>query len=175
MTCPSSIVMKEYMATHASYKPQFYVDALKPEEADMAFPLVRAIAPEISLEDWLGYVDRRYRQGGLKGLFDHNDALTGLFSYRLGERLRHGRVLALDDFVTFELSHAAPGREALMAAAEELAISLGCTGLEVRVGCRGLVNEGSPKTEGWLALGLTLDSVIFVKSLAQKPASLHEA
>ena len=151
------------MATHASYKPQFYVDALDPALADAAYPLVRSIAPEVRLEDWLDYVERRCREGGLRGLVDDNGVLVGLFSYRFGERLRHGRVLALDDFVTFELSPAAPGRAALLAVAENLARSLGCTGLEVRVGSRGFADAASPKTSGWLALGLSLDSVIFVK------------
>ena len=153
------------MATNASYKPQFYVDALKLEEADLAFPLVRAIAPEVSLEEWLDYVERRCREGGLMGLFGSDDVLIGLFSYRFGERLRHGRVLALDDFVSFELTHAAPARKTLIAAAEDLARSLGCTGLEVRVGQRGFVHTDSPKARGWLGLGLALDAVIFVKSL----------
>jgi len=99
------------------------------------------------------------------GLFGADDVLTGLFSYRFGERLRHGRVLALDDFVTFELSQAAPARRALITAAADLARSLGCTGLEVRVGQRGLADPSSPRARGWLALGLALDSVIFVKPL----------
>ena len=153
------------MATNASYKPQFYVDPLKPEEADLAFPLVRAIAPEVSLNEWLHYVERRCREGGLIGLFGADDILIGLFSYRFGERLRHGRVLALDDFVSFELSQPAPARRTLILAAEDLARSFGCSGLEVRVGQRGLAHASSPKARGWLALGMTLDSVIFVKSL----------
>jgi hypothetical protein len=153
------------MATQAFYKPQFYVDALKLEGADLAFPLVRAIAPEVSLDEWLDYVERRCREGGLMGVFGADDVLTGLFSYGFGERLRHGRVLTLDDFVSFELSQAAPGRSALMAAAEELARSLGCTGLEVRVGSHGFADAHSHKATGWLSLGLALNSVIFVKSL----------
>lgn len=153
------------MATLLSYKPQFYVGALDPVLADAAYPLVRAIAPEVSFEGWLDYVERRCREGGLRGLFDDSGVLVGLFSYRFGERLRLGRVLALDDFVTFELSQAAPGRAALMAAAEDLARSLGCTGLEVRVGSRGFADPGSAKASGWLSLGLSLDSVIFVKPL----------
>lgn len=153
------------MATKASYKPQFYVGALHLADADLAFPLVRAIAPEVSLDDWLSYVERRCREGGLMGLFGDNNVLMGLFSYRFGERLRHGRVLALDDFVSFELSQAAPARKALMTAAEKLARSLGCTGLEVRVGQRGLACADSPRAAGWLALGMALDSVIFVKSI----------
>jgi hypothetical protein len=153
------------MATHALHKPQFYVDELKPGEADLAFPLVRAIAPEVTLESWLDYVRRRSMQGGLLGVFGADGELSGLLSYRLGQRLRHGTVLALEDFVTFELSQAAPGRRALLAAAEELARSLGCRGLELRIGKRGLADDGTPKAAGWTSLGLDLDSVIFVKPL----------
>lgn len=153
------------MAATPSFKPQFYVDALDPLQATAAYPLIRAAAPEVTLEDWLGYVERRCREGGLNGLFDDIGMLIGLFSYRLGERLRHGRVLALDDFITFELSGAAPGRAALMSAAENLARSLGCSGLEVRLNSRGFADAGSAKASGWLALGLTLDSVTLVKPI----------
>jgi hypothetical protein len=154
------------MATRLSnLNPQFCVDEIKASEADAAFPLIRAIAPEVTPDDWRDYVRRRSMQGGLLGLFGADGTLVGLFSYRFGERLRHGRVLALDDFVTFELSQGAPGRGALMDAAENLARSLGCTGLEVRIAARGFVDGGSTKADGWLSLGLTMDSVIFVKPL----------
>ncbi|HXG81775.1 MAG TPA: hypothetical protein VNJ05_08235 [Sphingomicrobium sp.] len=153
------------MATQASYKPQFYVDGLKPAQADDAYPLIRAIAPEVSLDAWRDYVQRRYRSGGLLGLRSESGAVVGVLSYRLGERMRHGQVLALDDFVTFELSQAAPGRTALLEAAEKLALELGCTGLELRVGSRGFADEHNAKAQGWTSLGLALDSVIFVKPL----------
>lgn len=153
------------MATNALHKPQFYVDELKPSEAGLAFPLVRAIAPEVTMETWLDYVRRRSMQGGLLGLFGADGELSGLLSYRLGQRLRHGTVLALEDFVTFELSKAAPGRRALLAAAEELGRQLGCTGMELRVAKRGLADDGTPKAAGWISLGLDLDSVILAKRL----------
>ena len=153
------------MATHASYKPQFYVDALPPAQADGAYPLIRAVAPEVSLEGWRDYVQRRYRMGGLLGLKSEAGGIVGVLSYRLGERMRHGLVLALDDFVTFELSRAAPGRAALLEAAERLALDLGCTGLELRLAAKGFVDGNGAKTEGWTSLGLALDSVIFVKPL----------
>ena len=154
------------MATaRTALNPQFCVSPLDPVQAGVAYPLIRAIAPEVTPGDWLDYVERRCREGGLMGLFEPSGALIGLFSYRLGERLRLGRVLALDDFATFELSQAAPGRSALLDAAESLARSLGCTGLEVRVGARGLADENRSKAGGWLNLGLTLDSAVFVKPL----------
>lgn len=155
------------MATQLSpLNPQFCVDELKTSEADSAFPLVRAIAPEVTLDDWRDYVLRRSLQGGLLGLFGADGEVTGLLSYRLGERLRHGTVLALDDFVTFELSQNAPGRRALLAAAEELARTLGCTGVELRIGARGIADSSSPKVAGWIALGLDIDSIVFASTLA---------
>lgn len=150
------------MATQlAPLNPQFCVTELKTTEADAAFPLVRAIAPEVTLSDWRDYVRRRSMQGGLLGLFGADGEISGLLSYRLRERLRHGTVLALDDFVTFELSRNAPGRRALLAAAEDLARDLGCTGLELRVGARGIADPGAQKVQGWVSLGLALDSVVF--------------
>jgi hypothetical protein len=154
------------MATNASHKPQFYVDALDVAGADAAYPLIRAIAPEVSSDEWRDYVRRRCRDSGFKGLFDNNGLLVGLFSYRFGERLRQGRILALDDFVTFELSKAAPGRKLLMAIAEIFARRSGCTGIEVRIGSRGIVDSGSTKVAGWLDLGLALESVVFTKRFA---------
>lgn len=153
------------MATRASHKPQFYVVELGIEEADDAYPLIRSIAPEVSPDAWRRYVRRRCRDGGFIGLFDSNELLIGLFSYRFGERLRQGRVLALDDFVTFELSRAAPGRSLLMEVAERYARNRGCTGIEVRTGARGIADPGATKAGGWLAIGMNLESVVFVKSL----------
>ena len=153
------------MATHASHKPQFYVDAVTPAQADWAYPLIRAVAPEVSLEGWKDYVQRRYRSGGILGLWDSRGGIIGVLSYRLGERMRHGLVLALDDFVTFELSQAAPGRAALLEAAEKLGRDLGCTGLELRIGAKGLADPKAPKAQGWAALGLELDSIVLVKSI----------
>jgi hypothetical protein len=153
------------MAAEPSYKPQFYVVELGIKEADDAYPLVRSIAPEVGPSGWRSYVRRRCREGGFKGLFDINGMLVGMFSYRLGERLRKGRVLALDDFVTFELSQAAPGRKLLMAVGEKLARHMGCTGIEVRIGGRGLADPDSDKACGWRTLGMGLESVVFEKSL----------
>jgi hypothetical protein len=159
------------MATQSSsLNPQFCVEELKTSEADSAFPLIRAIAPEVSIEDWRDYVRRRSMQGGILGLLGADGEISGLLSYRLGERLRHGTVLALDDFVTFELSQDAPGRRALLAAAKELAKELGCTGIELRIGPRGIADAASPKVGGWVSLGLDLDSVMFATKLS-KPAA----
>lgn len=159
------LVQTRYMATTLILNPQYSVDELMPGEADSAFPLIRAIAPEVGLEEWRHYVRRRSMQGGMLGLFGADGEVTGLLSYRLGERLRYGTVLALDDFVTFELSQNSPGRQAMLAAARELAGKLGCTGIELRLNHRGFADPDSAKAAGWTSLGLALDSVVFVEPL----------
>ncbi len=58
------------MASQVSHKPQFYVDALTPAQADRAYPLIRAFAADVSRDDWQDYVQRRYRSGGMLGLWD---------------------------------------------------------------------------------------------------------
>jgi len=63
------------------------------------------------------------------------------------------------------LSRAAPGRAILLEAAEKLARDLGCTGLELRLSARGFADGCSARAQGWTSLGLSLDSVIFVKPL----------
>ena len=52
-----------------------------------------------------------------------------------------------------------------MAMAEKLARQMGCTGIEVRIGARGLADSDSAKADGWAALDMTLESVVFTKSL----------
>ena len=155
-----------YMAGSAAYKPQYYVDALAPAEADCAYPLIRSAAPEVGARGWRDYVQRRTAAGGLLGLQSDDGALSGLLSYRISERLRGGAVLAIDDFVTFELSSAAPGRLALLAAAERLARELGCVGLELRLGTTSLAGPTGVGADPWVALGFGPVSLLYVKRIA---------
>ena len=55
-----------------------------------------------------------------------------------------------------------------MAVAENFARQLGCTGIEVRIGKRGIADPNCTKAAGWLELGMELESVVFVKSLLEK-------
>ncbi len=130
-----------------------------------AYPLVRTVAPEVSAEQWSDYARKLGSEGGLLGLTGADGALFGFLSYRKGVTLRHGRVLHIDNFVTFELNRAAPGRQALCEAVEVLALKQGCTTIEIRLDSRGYADGGATKAQGWLNLGHSLDAVVFTKTL----------
>ena len=145
--------------------PIFTVVDIDEKLFDAAYPLVRAVAPEVSAEQWLVYARKLACVGGLLGLTGADGALFGFLSYRKGNVLRHDGVLQVENFVTFELNHAAPGRLALCAAAEALARKMGCSAIEVRQDSRGYADTGTAKSQGWLNLGHSLEAVVFTKLL----------
>lgn len=146
--------------------PIFSVVDIDEKLFDAAYPLVRAVAPEVSAEHWSVYARKVRMRGGLLGLIGVENALFGLLTYRNEENLRRGRIFYVDNFVTFELNRAAPGRKALCEAAEALARKQGCTAIEIRQDSRGYGDGGTAKTQGWLNLGHSLDAVLFTKLLA---------
>lgn len=146
--------------------PIFTVVDIDEKLFDAAYPLVRTIAPDVSAERWSDYARRTRLRGGLLGLIGAGGALFGLVTYRVEESLRRGRLLLLDNFVTFELNRAAPARHALCNAAEAIARDQGCTAIEVRLDSCGYVDQTTAKAQGWVNLGHRPAAVVFVKFLA---------
>ena len=145
--------------------PIFSVVDMDEKLFEAAYPLVRTVAPGVSADQWLGYAHKVRRRGGLLALIGADNLLIGLLAYRGEESLRHGRIFHVDNFVTFELSRAAPGRRALCHAAEALARKQGCAAIEIRLESRGLADGGTAKAQGWLNLGHNLEAVVFTKTL----------
>lgn len=145
--------------------PQFTVVELGADKTDLVYPLVRTVAPGLSPEQWSACARALLDRGGILGLIGADGVPFGFLSYRKEETLRHGPVLHVDNFVTFELDRTAPGRRALSEAAEALARRLGCVALELRVGSRGYTDDSSAKARGWISLGHSLDAVVFTKQL----------
>ena len=104
-------------------------------------------------------------RGGLLGLMGPDSTLFGLLTYRNEASLRHGRIFVVDNFLTFELNRAAPGRQALCDAAEVLAREQGCAAIEFRLDSRGYAIDRSAKARSWLDLGHSLEAVVFTKIL----------
>jgi len=133
---------------------------------DAAFPLIRTVAPDVSAQQWSVYARKVRVRGGLLGLMGPQATLFGLLTYRDEESLRHGRIFVVDNFLTFELNRAAPGRQALCEAAETLARKQECSAIELRLDSRGFAIDRSARARGWLDLGHSLEAVVFSKSLA---------
>ena len=130
-----------------------------------AYPLVRTAMPGVSAERWMDHARAISMRGGLLGLMGPQSTLFGLLTYRAEESLRHGKIFVVDNFLTFELNRAAPGRQALCGAAEALARKQGCNAIELRLDSRGFAIDRSAKARSWLDLGHTLEAVIFTKRL----------
>jgi hypothetical protein len=153
--------------------PQFTVVDMAEDQFEAAYPLVRSIAPGVSLDRWLDYARDARRKGGLLGLTVDGGALFGLLVHRKEKSLRRGWVLYVDHCVTFEFNRASPGRRVLCEAAETRALELGCSALEYRLGSRGYADGDSAKGQGWVSLGHSLESVVFTKPVCPDDASDH--
>jgi hypothetical protein len=145
--------------------PIFSVVDMGENALSAAYPLVRTAAPDVSADQWSDYAHKALMRGGLLGLMGPQDTLLGLLTYRHEENLRHGRTFVVDNFLTFELSRAAPGRQALCDAAEALAREQECKAIEVRLDSRGFAIDCSTKARSWLDRGHHLKAVVFTKVL----------
>ena len=145
--------------------PIFSVVDMDENAFSAAYPLVRTATPEVSVEQWLDYARKVRMRGGLLGLMGPQSTLFGLLTHRGEESLRHGRIFVVDNFLTFELNRAAPGRQALCEAAEALARKQGCNAIELRLDSRGFAINASAKARIWLNLGHSLEAVVFTKIL----------
>lgn len=145
--------------------PIFSVVDMDENAFSAAYPLVRTATPDVSVEQWLDYAHKVRMRGGLLGLMGPQSTLFGMLTYRDEESLRYGRIFVVDNFLTFELNRAAPGRQALCDAAEALARKQGCNAIELRLDSRGYAINASVKARGWLNLGHSLEAVVFIKML----------
>ena len=145
--------------------PIFSVVDIDEKAFAAAYPLVRTAAPDVSAEQWSAYAHKVRMRGGLLGLMGPQSTLFGLLTYRNEVSLCHGRIFVVDNFLTFELNRAAPGRRALYDAAEALARMQGCKAIELRLDSRGYAIDASAKARGWLNLGHSLEAVVFTKIL----------
>jgi hypothetical protein len=144
---------------------RFTVSDLADDQLESAYAPIRTLAPDVSLERWLTYARALQQRGGILGLFGGDGMLFGLLTYRRDDCLRYGPVMLVDNFVTFELNRASPGRKALCEAIEALARAQACAAVRMIVGGRGHIVAGSAKTSGWIALGHNAEAIVLTKRL----------
>ncbi|MGQ9368129.1 hypothetical protein [Azospirillum sp. ST 5-10] len=111
----------------------FIAKPLDRGQIDQAFPLVRTIAPELTVERWRAYagaaIGRRGGAAATRGIMTvQNDRgyIHGLFSYSVEENLRCGRILVVDDFIVLDLFDVAAAASTLLRSMDGLARSLSC-------------------------------------------------
>jgi len=114
----------------------FYVRPLAESEFARAFPLIQAIAPELSLNGWLGFA-RLFAIGEAtagRGIISAQDAhgyIYGLCCYTGMPNLSHRRSLVVEPFVALHVVDTVGPSAALLDALEPLARRLDCTAIEL--------------------------------------------
>lgn len=114
--------------------PTLRVDCLAGPQLDLALPLVRSVAPRISLEEWRAQAnDAIDHAGGVIAAFAEDGLVHGVALFQPRTMLRLGRVLQVDDLITMEMSRKAPVHRLLIDTLFHLARSLQCRSLTMAV------------------------------------------
>ncbi len=128
----------------------FIAKPLGQRQIDQAYPLVRAIAPDLAVERWrayaaalIGSVDTPTAPTGIMTVQNARGYLHGLFSYAIEEHLRHGRILGVENFVVLDLFDMTGPAETLLRSMDVLARGLGCSAIHTTLpeNCAGTVDS----------------------------------
>jgi len=121
-----------------------YVTArLGKDEIDRAYPLVRAVLPDFSMERWERYVATlgiagingagakggagpRRHPGGIMTVRNEDGYFYGLFCYQIDDDPLHGRVMRVETFVALEFLDGEGAAGALLDAMESIAVGEEC-------------------------------------------------
>jgi hypothetical protein len=145
--------------------PDLTVKPLDEQELGLAYPLVLRAA-RIGQDRWAAFARELLGAGGgIIGAMSEDNQLLGVAAYRRLGSLRHESTLQIDVIVAFELSRLAPVRKSLCAALERIACDQDCASLSYTMAATGSCEAGSERRRGWEKLGLSMETVSFVRQL----------
>lgn len=145
--------------------PRLLVSNLELERVSEAYPLIRRQA-RVGPEQWVAFCRQLTQQGGgVLAVLAEDHRVHGVAAYVPVASLRHGSALRVEAIAAFELSHVSLVRNALSAALDELALQKGCDALMVSLDAKGLSTPRSRRRRGWESLGLTAETIEFVRHL----------
>lgn len=115
----------------------FIAKPLEKRQIDQAFPVVRAILPDLGVERWRAFAAAMISVGdtmggprtGIMTVQNGRGYIHGLFSYAVEENLHHGRILAVDNFIVHDLFDLPGTATVLLRAMDGIARGLGCSAI----------------------------------------------
>lgn len=116
----------------------FTTSALSADDIGIAFPLIHAALPDVTLATWRDFargfvgLPAPYSAGAL-GLRNEAGYLCGILTYRIDRDLRHGTALSVDIFAALDVTGEAAAMRALLHAAEAKAQELRCAAIRIHV------------------------------------------
>ena len=145
--------------------PRLLVSNLELGRVSEAYPLIRRQA-QVGPEQWEAFCRQLVEQGGgVLAVIAEDERVHGVAAYLPVTSLRHGSALRVEAIAAFELSHISRVRDVLSVALDELARQKGCDVLMVSLDAKGLSSPRSRRRRGWESLGLTAETIEFVRHL----------
>lgn len=111
--------------------PDLLVERLRPEQVLVVYPLIRAVDPAVSLQEWVRYArrvggQRSGRCGVLVARRGKHRFPSGLVCYRMERRVFVGAVLVSEYFAVLDLLSPELIVAALVRGLDQLAVALRC-------------------------------------------------
>jgi hypothetical protein len=145
--------------------PRLLVSNLQLERVSEAYPLIRRQA-RVGPEQWETFCRQLVEQGGgVLAVMAEDERVHGVAAYLRVTSLRHGSALRVEAIAAFELSHISRVRDVLSVALDEVARQKGCDVLMVSLDAKGLSSPRSRRRRGWESIGLTAETIEFVREL----------
>jgi hypothetical protein len=118
---------------------RFRIAALAEHQIAQAYPVVQAVRPDITLEQWRAFAavcgaGRRPRAAsGIMTVQDQRGYIRGLFSYSIERDLNHGRILLADNVIMLGMGDRGRLMAVLLEAMESLARQHGCAAIRTHL------------------------------------------
>ncbi len=145
--------------------PKLLVSNLEPECMAEAYPLIRRLA-RVGPDRWEAFGRHLASQGGgVLAVRAEDDRVHGVAAYLPVASLKHGHALRVEAIAAFELGHISLVRNALSTALDKLARQKGCEVVMISLDAKGLTSPRSRRRRSWESLGLTADTIEFVRHL----------
>ncbi len=125
----------------------FAAAPLRSNELEIAYALIRAWHPRVTLDAWRGFAQALISghplapQHGITAIRNEAGYLCGLFVYRAEADLHHGRALVVDPVAALDVIDVKSVVQAMVETAESIAHQLGCEIARFRI----------PAPQAWLA------------------------
>lgn len=133
------------MPQQANFENVVSVAPLEREQIAQAFPLVRAVTPDLTFDQWAQIagsltIPDSYHRRGILAASVASGHLYGLFLYRV-EPVQKPKHLVAHYLAAFGVGHCAPVPLAMVGAVDSLACQLDCEGVQssVAAGQRGVL------------------------------------
>lgn len=161
----SALALKLLLFGYGGLMPRLFASELQANEMAEAFPLIRRLA-QVSLEQWREFSRQLAdKGGGVIAVRAEDRKVHGVATYVPVASLRYRRALRVDAIAAFEFGHSSPVREALSAALDKMARAKDCEVILIGLDAKGLQHPRSRRRIGWESLGLSADSIEFVRHL----------